>query len=83
LPSQYDKADAGVLRVTFECLIYIVSVDRDGNVMRSKTWLELGRTLTGLTDISLNFDAAVKALAAIRVQPVPFDTKPTESAPVS
>jgi hypothetical protein len=48
-----------------------------------KTQLEPGRTLTGLSDISLSFDEAVKALAAIQVQTVPFDGKPTELNQVS
>jgi hypothetical protein len=48
-----------------------------------KTQLEPGRTLTKLSDITLSFDDAVKALAAIRVQPIPFDGKPTELNQVS
>lgn len=45
-----------------------------------KTQLEPGRTLIGLKDISLSFEDAVKALAALRSEPVPNASKPAESS---
>jgi hypothetical protein len=44
-----------------------------------KTQLEPGRTLTGLSDITLSFDDAVKALMLLQTPPVPNASKPAVS----
>jgi hypothetical protein len=61
----------------FKALIKALGISWE---MTIKTQLEPGRTLTGLSDITLSFDDAVKVLIALQTPPVPNVSKPAESA---